>query len=262
MSTTLDFDATAAAQVDAIYSTPDVAATRIAVFRAASPKLGESVLDIGCGPGYLLRELAIAVGEEGRVLGIDISEPMLTMTQQRCAGLAHVTTRKADAGKLPGADGTFDLACALQIYAYVQKLDDALAELRRTLRRGGRVVILDTDFDGVVWQSTNRDRMQKILAAYKKHVAWPDLPRILPGRLGAAGFQLERCEVVPMLSLSYHPNTYVHGISRFIHRFVTEHAGIAVDEADAWMAEFDDLERTSAFLFSMNRFLFIARKPH
>jgi hypothetical protein len=38
--------------------------------------------------------------------------------------------------------------------------------------------------------------------------------------------------------------------------------GIAVDEADAWMAEFDDLERAGAFLFAMNRFLFVARKPN
>jgi len=77
MSTTLDFDATAAAQTDATYATPDVAATRIAVFRAANPSLGECVLDVGCGPGYLLRELALAVGEKGRAVGIDISEPML-----------------------------------------------------------------------------------------------------------------------------------------------------------------------------------------
>ena len=262
MSTTLDFDATAAAQVDAAYSTPDVAATRIAVFRAANPKLGESVLDIGCGPGYLLRECALAVGGKGRVLGVDISEPMLAMTQQRCAGIVHVATEKADAGKIPSADGTFDLACALQIYAYVKELDEALAELCRALKPGGRAVILDTDFDGVVWQTTNRDRMQKILTAYEKHVAWPDLPRILPSRLRGAGFQLERCEIVPMLTLNYHANTYVHGLALFIHRFVTQQAGIAVDKADAWMAEFDDLERAGAFLFAMNRFLFVARKPN
>jgi arsenite methyltransferase len=261
MSTTLDFDATAAAQIDAMYSTPDVAATRIAVFRAANPKRGEKVLDIGCGPGYLLRELALAAGGEGRALGIDISEPMLAMAQRRCAGIAHVAVEKTEAGKLPAADGTFDLACALQIYAYVKELDEALAELCRALRPGGRVVILDTDFDGVVWQSADRDRMKKILAAYEQHVAWPDLPRILPSRLLRAGFQLERCEIVPMLTLSYHANTYVHGLARFIHRFVTGQAGIAVDEADAWMAEFDDLERAGAFVFAMNRFLFVARKP-
>jgi arsenite methyltransferase len=262
MATTLEFDATAAALADVIYSTPDVAATRIAVFRAANPKLGECVLDIGCGPGYLLRELALAVGGEGRVLGIDISEPMLAMAQRRCAGIVHVAIEKADAGKLPSADGTFDLACALQIYAYVKELDEALAEVSRALKPGGRVVILDTDFDGVVWQTANRDRMRKILAAFDKHVAWPDLPRILPSRLRRAGFQLDRCEIVPILTLNYHANTFVHGLARSIHRFVTERAGVAADEADAWMAEFDDLERAGAFLFAMNRFLFLARKPN
>jgi ubiquinone/menaquinone biosynthesis C-methylase UbiE len=260
MSTTLDFDATAAAQTDAIYSTPDVAATRIAVFRAANPKLGECVLDVGCGPGYLLRELAIAVGEKGRAVGIDISEPMLAIARRRCAGLNNVATQKTDALKIPGADGAFELACALQVYAYVGELDAALAELWRALRPGGRVIILDTDFAGVVWQSENRSRMQKILAAYEQHVAWPDLPRVMPRRLRTAGFQLERSELVPILTLSYHANTYIHGLARFIHRFVTEHAGIGVDEADAWLAEFDDLERAGAFRFAINRFLICRAK--
>jgi hypothetical protein len=42
---------------------------------------------------------------------------------------------------------------------------------------------------------------------------------------------------------------------------VTAEAGIAMAEADAWLAEFDDLERAGAFLFAMNRFLFVARTP-
>jgi SAM-dependent methyltransferase len=262
MSTTLNFDATAAAATEAIYATPDIAGTRIAAFRAANPRPGERVLDVGCGPGYLLRELAIAVGEKGRAVGIDLSDPMLAMAQQRCAGVVNVLTEKTDALKIPGADSTFDLACVLQVYAYVKELDNALVELYRALKRGGRAVILDTDFSGVVWQSENRGRMQKILAAYDKHVAWPDLPRILPRRLRSAGFHIERCEIVPILTLNYHPNTLVHGLARFIHRFVTTHAGVPIDEADAWLAEFDDLEQAGAFLFSMNRFLFVARKPN
>jgi arsenite methyltransferase len=139
-------------------------------------------------------------------------------------------------------------------------LDEALIEVRRVLKPGGRIVILDTDFAGVVWESQDRKRMQKILAAYDRHVAWPDLPRILPRRLVAAGFRLDGCEVVPLLTLNYHPNTYVHGIARFIHRFVTEQAGIAKQEADDWLAEFDSLERDRAFLFAMNRFLFVATR--
>lgn len=261
MSSTLDFDEQAAREIDAIYSTPDVAATRIAVFRAVNPRLGERALDLGCGPGYLLRDLAASVGDRGQAIGVDISEPMLELAKRRCAGLANVRLETAEATKLPLEDRTADFACVLQVYAYVRELDEALVELRRVLWPGGRAVILDTDFSGLVWESGNRERMRKMLAAYDSHVAWPDLPRILPRRLRSAGLTMERCEVVPILTVNYHANTYVHGIARFIHRFVTGQAGIAKEEADAWLAEFDRLEADGAFLFAMNRFLFTVKRP-
>jgi len=261
MPTKLYFDAIAAAQVQAVYATPDVAQTRAAAFRAANPRIGQSALDLGCGPGFLLRDLALAVGSAGSVIGVDTSEPMLEMAAQRCTGLSNIRLEKAEVERLPFGDAAFDLACALQVYAYVEKLDEALVELARVVKPGGRVVILDTDFSGVVWESANRPRMQKILAAYEGHVAWPDLPRILQRRLRAAGFRLERCEIVPMLTVNYHPNTYVFGLARFIHRFVTEHGGIQAEEADAWLAELDDLERQKAFLFAVSRFVFTAIRP-
>lgn len=70
MSTTLDYNADLASRIETLYATPDVNATRIAVFRAAAPRLGQNGLDVGCGPGYLTRELAIAVGSQGKVVGI------------------------------------------------------------------------------------------------------------------------------------------------------------------------------------------------
>lgn len=260
MATTLDFDEKATAQVEAIYSTPDVAATRIAVLRAGNLRLGETALDVGCGPGYLLRDLALTAGKDGRAIGIDISEPMLALARRRCAGLAGVRIETADATALPVADASADLICGLQIYAYVREFDAALAEARRALKPGGRIAILDTDFDSVVWESRNRERMRRVLKAYDAHVASPDLPRILPHKLHAAGFRLDRCEIVPMLTTSFNANTYVSGIVDFIHRFVTTQGSIPQDEADAWKNEFTALDREHAFFFSMNRYLFTATR--
>src|SRR5262245_45591189 len=168
MTRPVNFDLALAKQVEAGYATPDVAATRIAALRAAGPRTQETALDIGCGPGYLTRELAVAVGPRGRVVAVDVSEPMLDLARKRCEGLDQVRFESADALKLPVKDGAADLACVLQVYCYVTELDQALIELHRALRPGGRVIILDTDFSGIVWESRNRERMQKVLRAYDR----------------------------------------------------------------------------------------------
>lgn len=260
MATTLAFDAGLARQVAAVYATPDVAATRIAVLRAGQPQRGQTALDIGCGPGFLTRDLALCVGDTGAVVAVDMSAAMLALARERCGDLDRIRFEAADALSLPVADGSVDLACVLQVYCYVRDLDAALAELRRTLKPGGRAVILDSDFAGLVWQSRDRARMRRVLDAYDGHVAWPDLPRILPGRLKAAGLERLGCETVPFVTLSYHPHTYVYGLARFIRTFVVDKAGFAPEEADAWLQEFDALDRDGDFFFSFNRFLFTVRR--
>jgi arsenite methyltransferase len=64
---------------------------------------------------------------------------------------------RGDATALPFPDGAFDAAAAVQVYAYVEDLDMALAELFRVLRPGGRAVVLDTDLDSMVWHAEARD---------------------------------------------------------------------------------------------------------
>ena len=260
MSTTVDFDPELARRIEATYATPDISATRTAVFRAAAPRQGQRCLDVGCGPGYLTRELALAVGSTGGVLGVDVSDSMLALAQQRCGGLSQVKLANVDARKLPVGDEALDLACALQVYCYVKELDEALAELHRVIKCGGRAIILDTDLSGIVWESGNRARMEKVLRASDAHAAWPDLPRILPQRLKRAGFELSRCEAVPFVTTAYHPNTYAYGFARFIHQFVCKTSGFPADEADAWLNEFDDLEARQTFFFAVNRFMFVATR--
>src|SRR5262250_2977216 len=79
MSASLQFDEETSRRVEAIYSTPDVIAQREEVLRALKLCRGERVLDVGSGPGLLAADVGSAVGESGRVRGIDISEGMVTM---------------------------------------------------------------------------------------------------------------------------------------------------------------------------------------
>lgn len=261
MATAMEFDEAKARVVETIYATPDVAATRIAAFQVLNPHPADRLLDVGCGPGYVSRELGLAVGERGRVAGIDLSAPMLALARKRCAELSWVEFVEGDVCELPFSNEEFDGAVALQVYAYPPDLPTALAELGRVLRPGGRAVILDTDFDTVVWQSRDRARMQRILDAYRPHVSHPDLPRILTPIARNAGLSVARCQTLPIVTTSYQPNSYVYGLAHFIRDYATQAPGVSEGDTDAWLAEFDELERDGAFFFSLNRYLFDLRKP-
>src|SRR5688572_16496878 len=154
----LRFDEEATKGLLALYITPDVIAQREQFLRALEPSVGERVQDVGSGPGLLAAAIAEATGPSGRVSGIDISEPLLSIAKAHCSHLSWVDFRQADATQLPFPDHAFDAAIATQVLEFVRDVDAVLSEVHRVLRPGRRVVIVDTDWDSIVWHSPNRER--------------------------------------------------------------------------------------------------------
>jgi demethylmenaquinone methyltransferase/2-methoxy-6-polyprenyl-1,4-benzoquinol methylase len=155
----------------------------------------DAVLDACCGTG----DLAIACARAGgRVTGLDFSEPMLERARRKAPELEWVT---GDLLALPFADGSFDAATVGFGVRNVEDLELALDELRRVLRVGGRVAILEITrprgllapfyrfwFDGVV------PLLGKLLPGGSAYTYLPASVRRFPGPeqlaelVGAAGF--------------------------------------------------------------------------
>jgi arsenite methyltransferase len=250
----LQFDEENARRVEAVYMTPDVVAQREATRAALALEPGERVLDIGSGPGFLVEEMAREVGPEGRVAGVDPSESMLALARRR-DGAGAVDLRVGDAFSLPFEDGSFDAAVTTQVLEYVDDVPRALAEARRVLRAGGRLLVLDTDWDSVVWHSSDDDRMRRVLEAWNEHLADAYLPRKLPRMLAGAGFELAAASIVPVFNRGYDPNTYSGGLIDIVAGFVAGRQGIEPDEAAAWARDLAGLGED--YFFSLNRYLFI-----
>lgn len=240
----LEFDDETARQVEATYQTPDVVEQRREVRALLALQPGERVLDIGSGPGLMSSEMAAEVGPEGRVVGVDPSDSMLAMARRREAPVEYVA---GDALALPFDDESFDAAVATQVYEYVADMPAALAEARRVLRPGGRLLILDTDWDSIVWHSSDHERMLRVLEKWNDHLADPYLPRRLPGLLREAGFELAEATIIPILNRGPDTNVFSHGVMPVIANFVGD---------PAWA---DDLAGLGDdYFFSLNRYVFVS----
>jgi arsenite methyltransferase len=250
----LQFDDESARRLVAAYLTPDVVAQRRSVRNWLELRPGERVLDVGVGPGFLAAEMAREVGADGMVAGIDVSESMLAIAKGQDAA---IDLRAGSAGSIPYPDAGFDVAVSTQVLEYVVDVPVALAELHRVVRPGGRILILDTDWDSIVWRSGDDARMAAVLAAWEGHLADPRLPRRLLGELRSAGFTPDAPLVLPLLNVGFDPaRAYSTAMIDLIGDFVAERGALPAAEVDAWKADLRSLG--DGYFFSLNRYVFRA----
>ena len=142
---------------------------RLAMDRLA-PRPGERVVDVGCGCGGTTVELAARVGPEGRVLGLDVSEPMLARARERTAAAPQVTFACGDAQTHALEPGGFDVVFSRFGVMFFADPVAAFANLRRGLRPGGRLGFL-------CWQAATANEWVMVpMRAVLAHVPMPPIP--------------------------------------------------------------------------------------
>ncbi|MBD2445913.1 methyltransferase domain-containing protein [Nostoc sp. FACHB-152] len=100
------------------------------------------VLDVACGTGEFER-LLLQKNSTQQVTGIDISEKMLSIAQEKCLSYPNVSFKIGSASALPCATNTFDIIVSASAFHYFEDPDTALAEMKRVLKPDGQLVILD-----------------------------------------------------------------------------------------------------------------------
>ncbi len=111
------------------------------LIEAAALNPGEHVLDVGCGTGVVTRMAADKVGRGGSVAGLDVNPSMLAVARAATPKTAAINWYEASAEAIPLSDDSFDVVLCQMSLQFIPSRLNALREMRRVLRLGGRVVL-------------------------------------------------------------------------------------------------------------------------
>ncbi|MGH3550898.1 MAG: methyltransferase domain-containing protein [Pseudonocardiaceae bacterium] len=160
---------------------------------------GMDVLDVGCGPGTITRDVARRVAP-GRVVGVDRATELVEAARREAQGVANVEFRVGDVYRLPAADASYDVVHAHQLLQHLIDPVAALVEMRRVCRPIGVVAARDSDYSTAAWypEDPALDRWLDLqLQVIRDSGGDPNAGRRLLGWARRAGFS----DVVPSASV-------------------------------------------------------------
>ena len=217
---------------------------------AAAGWQGGRLLDVGCGAGRFLRLAAERYA--GLTAGIDPRRSAL-------ADAGNLLVTQGDGLRLPFPCAAFDLVTTMETLEWAADPAALLRESARVCAPTGLVVSDDSDWDTVVFSVSDEALGRRVLRAFCDSGPAGWIGRRAPGLARQAGLGLVRCEVDVVLERSYQPGCYGHEQARVIADWLRVKGEVSPDEIDRWLA---DLERQAArgdYLFSVNRYVVIAR---
>lgn len=151
--------------------------------------IGSKVLDLGCGIGGATFPIADATGPTGLAAGVDISSAMVEVANRRAGNRPGLAFRVGDACAIPYPDGFFDAARSERLFLYLPNRLAAIHEMKRVVKPGGRVCLMDTDIDSTAIYSKKPELTRKMTSIVAASMPNPNSGRELPALAKQAGLK-------------------------------------------------------------------------
>ena len=253
---------TMAAALEVRGRTPSQIRLRRRFLRWVPVGAGDRVLEVGCGTGVVVRDLAALVGRRGRVSAVDTSATLLARARSLSRGApgGRIVFRRADGSRLPFGDGRFDVVLAITVILHVEDPLRVVKEMTRVTRPGGRVGLQDQDFGLIGATHPDRELTAKIFDGVAARIyAEPHSGRRLGALLRASGLA-----DVKMIADVYQDTT----LTQFSRNFLGRRAENAVrfgivdaPTAERWLDGFNALRAEGNFVLTMQYFGAAGVKP-
>ena len=220
-------------------------------------RAGSRVLDYGCGPGFVTLGMAAIVGGEGRAYGVDLNARFVADATRRGDGTEQLSYHLVEGGRIPLPDGCVDRLLCKNVLEYVPDVQATLAEFRRALEPGGRVLLLDSDWGFVIVEPWGRERTERFFRAAAPAFKTPEMGRRLRAELVDAGFE--------DVDVGIRAGADTAGGSLAVLRNMASYAGtfdaLPAAEILALLAEAEAAVEAGRYLFSLPQFVVTGQRP-
>jgi SAM-dependent methyltransferase len=224
---------------------------------------GARVLEVGCGSGVVVRDLAAMVGGRGRVIGVDASRAVLTAARRLCGRIdrgGRIALRAGDGRRLPFAADRFDVTLAITLILHVAEPIAVVREMARVTRPGGRVGLQDQDFGMVAVTHPDPGLTDRILGGVVRRLyEEPHSGRRLPGLLREAGLTGVR-----LLTDVFQDTVLEPWTKTFLERraaYAVTFGLVDAATAQRWLDGFTETVARGAFVFTMNYYGAVGVRP-
>jgi SAM-dependent methyltransferase len=188
---------------------PDIVTSRMLSTAMLHLRPGHRVLDVGCGPALDAADLAARIGPRGELVGVDASAAMIAAARQRGAGLDTPTRFEiGSAYDLPFQDASFDACRAERLFMHLAQPERALHEMRRVTRTGGRVCVVDYDFQSFLIDHPDPSTTETLVRGFADDLADGGVGRKLRRMFINAGF--------PDPEITLHPVRFNHEFNELL----------------------------------------------
>ena len=182
-----------------------------AAWQFAGIGAGQTVLDVGCGPGYATRDLAELVGPTGQVIAIDKSERFLGALEaervRRNLDQIKIVPADLDDGAFPAV--TADAAWGRWVFAFLKHPQQVLSQIAASIRRGG-VIVIHEYFHYSTWGPTrpspkHKQFVEAVMASWRDAGGEPNIALPLLDWLEDLNFEVRRVQPIIDIIEPGHP---------------------------------------------------------
>ena len=222
---------------------------RNAILNALQIQAGDTIIDVGCGAGHLLTHLARAVGDSGKIYGLDPSKNQLDQASKRCSEFENIKLidRNADDSQLPS--DCCHSATSTQALEYIPNVDNGLDEITRILKPGGAFVNVSILWDHFKFYGADHKLNERIHVAFRAHCSHQMLPMELPGKLERRGFKNIKEKSLAFVITRRDKNSPARYSEAVMANFALTQ-GVSAAEVSDWKYQLEKAEQQGRFGFT------------